>query len=161
MTRAELISILNTTLDATLRDCKEDNPIVFWTFFMNHFDGTVRRKIGDDLERKGKNRYTGEPAKAKQTESAVISKCDQCWCDTCKNFDDCVIDMEDCDAEVEPCPCDACVDRDCPPYSPITAEPPCGKYRAHEAGRMEHAQEKEQKQNIYQPKRSLRKLPVP
>lgn len=36
-----------------------ENPLEAWTHFVDLIDGRVRRRIGDLLERQGKNRYTG------------------------------------------------------------------------------------------------------
>ena len=37
------------------------NPVLAWSCFVDVLDGRVRRRIGDMLEKEGKNRYTGEP----------------------------------------------------------------------------------------------------
>lgn len=36
-----------------------DNPIEAWTSYVSLFDIAVRKRIGDMLEKQGKNRYTG------------------------------------------------------------------------------------------------------
>lgn len=36
------------------------NPLTAWACFIDVLDGRVRRRIGDMLEKDGKNRYTGE-----------------------------------------------------------------------------------------------------
>lgn len=38
-----------------------ENPLEAWDCFMNIVDTRVRRRIGDMLEKQGKNRYTGLP----------------------------------------------------------------------------------------------------
>lgn len=50
-------------LPELLRDFK--NPLEAWTYFIDTVDGRVRRRIGDMLERQGRNRYTGEIANGK------------------------------------------------------------------------------------------------
>ena len=36
-----------------------ENPLEAWTLFIDLLDSRVRRRIGDMLEKQGKNRYTG------------------------------------------------------------------------------------------------------
>lgn len=40
---------------------KYQNPIEAWTYYVTIFDVAVRNRIGDMLEKQGKNRYTGFP----------------------------------------------------------------------------------------------------
>lgn len=46
------------------------NPLLAWGCFIDVLDGRVRRRIGDMLEREGKNRYTGQLGKRDVTEDA-------------------------------------------------------------------------------------------
>lgn len=61
MTKAELIGYITEVLDSTLSECKSENPLESWSVFLCRLDAKARRRIGDELERQGKNRYTGQP----------------------------------------------------------------------------------------------------
>ncbi len=126
MKRAELEEMIKASMDEALKTCKEDNPIAAWSLFIASLDCAGRRRIGDRLEAAGKNRYTGEPVKAMPT-AALEGRCETCWCNTCGNFDDCIVDIPGYDLESEPCPCDGCVNGG-PPYAPKPTPPPCGRY---------------------------------
>lgn len=63
MTKTELMGYISEVLDSTLADCESENPLESWSVFICRLDAKVRRKIGDKLEREGKNRYTGESEK--------------------------------------------------------------------------------------------------
>lgn len=133
MKRTELKALMDSALSDTLKECKEDNPIILWAVFISRLDAAGRRRIGDELEKNGRNRYTGQPVKAPapaQTESSDQSDCEQCWCGSCANFDDCVVDNPDFDPESEPCPCDGCFKGKI--YAPKTDAPPCGNYSPRE-----------------------------
>lgn len=60
MTRAELMNHINAELDGALSGCTSENPLEAWVRFIDRLDCRVRRRIGDKLERDGRNRYTGE-----------------------------------------------------------------------------------------------------
>lgn len=60
MKRAELQQYIDAAVTAALADCTAENPLVAWSRFIDHLDMAGRRKIGDDLELTGRNRYTGE-----------------------------------------------------------------------------------------------------
>lgn len=61
MTKTELTAHISAVADDVLAECKSENPLEAWTRFIDLLDARVRRRIGDELERDGKNRYTGEP----------------------------------------------------------------------------------------------------
>lgn len=63
MKRAELVECINSALDESLAGCETDNPLEAWTRFVDRLDAKGRRRIGDVLERQGRNRYTGEVIK--------------------------------------------------------------------------------------------------
>lgn len=54
-------------------------------------------------------------------------RCYNCWCDGCKNFEDCIVKTEGLDNEIELCPCDECRP-DSIPYMPKDAPATCGKW---------------------------------
>jgi hypothetical protein len=65
--RAELQKYIDDAMDCALSDCAaEKNPIIAWNVFISSLDSGVRRKIGDQMEQNGRNRYTGEPMTAEQ-----------------------------------------------------------------------------------------------
>lgn len=68
MKRAELQKYIDDAMTSALSACtaEKGNPLIAWDGFINRLDSTVRRKIGDDLERSGRSRYTGEPMTAEQ-----------------------------------------------------------------------------------------------
>lgn len=39
---------------------RSDNLLVIWNRLESAWEGSMRRKIGDELERQGRDRYTGE-----------------------------------------------------------------------------------------------------
>lgn len=39
---------------------RSDNLLVVWNRLESAWEGAMRRKIGDELERQGRNRYTGQ-----------------------------------------------------------------------------------------------------
>ena len=53
------MAYITSEMDLALAGCKSDNPLEAWGMFMDRLDARVRRRIGDELERAGKNRYTG------------------------------------------------------------------------------------------------------
>ena len=59
MTRSELKQYIDDALEIALIECTSDNPLEAWTQFMDKLDVSARRRIGDDLEESGRNRYTG------------------------------------------------------------------------------------------------------
>jgi hypothetical protein len=61
MTKTELTAYISAVADDALAECKSENPLEAWTRFIDLLDARVRRRIGDELERTGKNRYTGKP----------------------------------------------------------------------------------------------------
>lgn len=60
MKKAELIEMVAEAFDYSQRTAKTDNPLERWTRFMNKLDAIGRRRIGDQLEAAGRNRFTGE-----------------------------------------------------------------------------------------------------
>lgn len=60
MKKTELMSIINSAADQALENCESKNPLEAWSMFMDHLDVCARRRIGENLERYGRNRYTGE-----------------------------------------------------------------------------------------------------
>lgn len=60
MKRAELHEMLITIADECLADCDSGNPLESWTRFIDRLDAKGRRYIGDERERQGRDRYTGE-----------------------------------------------------------------------------------------------------
>lgn len=68
MKRAELQKYIDDAMTSALSACaaEKDNPVIAWHSFITRLDCDVSRKIGDDLERSGRNRYTGEPMTAEQ-----------------------------------------------------------------------------------------------
>ena len=60
MKKADLLEYIISAADECLADCDSGNPLKSWTRFIDRLDVTVRRHIGDELERQGRNRYTGE-----------------------------------------------------------------------------------------------------
>lgn len=40
---------------------RSENLLIAWNRLESAWEGAMRRKIGDELERQGRNRYTGEP----------------------------------------------------------------------------------------------------
>ena len=60
MTKTELTGHISAVADDVLAECKSENPLEAWTKFVERLDMRVRRRIGDELERDGKNRYTGQ-----------------------------------------------------------------------------------------------------
>lgn len=60
MKKTELMSIINSAVDQALENCESENPLEAWSRFMDRLDVCVRRRIGENLERNGRNRYTGE-----------------------------------------------------------------------------------------------------
>lgn len=72
MKKTELMSIINSVVDQALENCESENPLEAWSRFMDRFDACVRRRIGENLERNGRNRYTGEnTGEIIETESEV------------------------------------------------------------------------------------------
>lgn len=67
MTKTELTAHISAVADDALAECKSENPLEAWTRFIDLLDARVRRRIGDELERAGKNRYTGEPLERQDT----------------------------------------------------------------------------------------------
>ena len=63
MKKTELQKYVDDAMDSALSACtaEKENPLVAWNVFINRLDSEVRRKLGDDLECNGRNRYTGEP----------------------------------------------------------------------------------------------------
>jgi hypothetical protein len=60
--RVELQKYIDDAMDYALSACAEEkNPIVAWDVFISRLDSSVRRNLGDQMERNGRNRYTGEP----------------------------------------------------------------------------------------------------
>jgi len=59
MKKSELMLYIIQTVDDALKNCKSDNPLEAWTNFIDRLDSTVRRHIGENLEKQGKSRYTG------------------------------------------------------------------------------------------------------
>lgn len=70
MKKAELLQHISEVAEITLSECQSDNPLEAWTMFIDRLDLRVRRRIGDELESKGKNRYTGQPLR-KAAQSSV------------------------------------------------------------------------------------------
>lgn len=68
MTKTELTGYISEVLESTLTECKSENPLESWSIFICRLDAKVRRRIGDELERQGKNRYTGQPEEQRQRE---------------------------------------------------------------------------------------------
>ena len=132
MKRSELQEIINSAVDKALKDCCGDNPLAAWSLFISALDYAGRRIIGDQLEEQGKNRYTGE-SKSETSEPPKECACNNCWCSSCAELDECVIDVPGYDPEDEPCPCDGCAGNpNVFAYAPRWAPPPCGKYRPRE-----------------------------
>ncbi len=130
MKRSELQEIINIAVEKALKACDEDNPIVAWSLFISALDYAGRRIIGDRLEGQGKNRYTGEPKPEPPPKECV---CDNCWCNSCAELDECIVDVPGYDLEDKPCPCDGCIGNQYAfAYAPRSAPPPCGKYRPRE-----------------------------
>lgn len=60
MKREELLVIIHTAAEESLSSCDaKKNPLVAWTSFIDCLDAIGRRMIGDKLEARGRNRYTG------------------------------------------------------------------------------------------------------
>lgn len=132
MKRSELQEIINSAVEKALKACDEDNPIAAWSLFISALDYAGRKIIGDRLEEQGKNRYTGEP-KPETPELPKECACNNCWCSSCAELDECVIDVPGYDPEDKPCPCDGCAGNpNMFAYAPRSAPPPCGKYRPRE-----------------------------
>ena len=133
MKRSELQEIINSAVDKALKDCCGDNPLAAWSLFISALDYAGRRVIGDQLEGQEKNRYTGEPQSDIPKPPPEECACEHCWCDSCAELENCVVDIPGCDPADKPCPCDGCVSRpDAFVYAPRSAPPPCGKYRPRE-----------------------------
>lgn len=133
MKRSELQEIINSAVDKALKDCCGDNPLAAWSLFISALDYAGRRVIGDQLEEQGKNRYTGEPQSDTPKPPPEECACEHCWCDSCAELENCVVDIPGCDPADKLCPCDGCVSRlDAFVYAPRSAPPPCGKYRPRE-----------------------------
>lgn len=60
MKRSELDDYVDDAMIYVLCKCKNENPLIAWSMFIDHLDMAGRRKIGDDLEAQGRNRFTGE-----------------------------------------------------------------------------------------------------
>lgn len=60
MKKAELMEYIDAALDESLAGCEAGNPLGAWRRFIDRLDAAGRRRIGDVLERQGRNRYTGE-----------------------------------------------------------------------------------------------------
>lgn len=60
MKRAKLMEYINQALDDSLAGCNSENPLEAWSRFMDRLEVRGRASIGDDLERQGRNRYTGK-----------------------------------------------------------------------------------------------------
>lgn len=132
MKRSELQEIINSAVEKALKACDEDNPIAAWSLFISVLDYTGRRIIGDRLEEQGKNRYTGEP-KSETPEPPKECACNNCWCSSCAELDECVIDVPGYDPEDKPCPCDGCAGNpNMFAYAPRWAPPSCGRYHPRE-----------------------------
>lgn len=64
MKRSELKEYIDSALDDALASCPNENPLEAWTTFLDVLDCRVRRSIGNELEKEGKDRYTGKNPKA-------------------------------------------------------------------------------------------------
>lgn len=142
MKRLELQEIINSAVEKALKACDEDNPVAAWSLFISALDYAGRRIIGDRLEEQGKNRYTGESQFDTPKPPPKECACDNCWCDSCAELENCVVDIPGYNPEDKPCPCDGCVSRpDAIVYAPRSVPPPCGKYRVREEGADDNASE--------------------
>ena len=59
MKRAELLEYMSEAATA-LWGRRFDNPLEAWACFLDRLDIAVRGRIGEELEKTGYNRYTGE-----------------------------------------------------------------------------------------------------
>lgn len=50
---------------------RSDNLLIAWNRIESAWEGAMRRKIGDELERQGRNRYTGEINRSNYTQKMV------------------------------------------------------------------------------------------
>ena len=60
MKKAELAGYIDAAVDESLAGCETKNPLEAWTRFIDRLDAIGRQNIGDALEQRGRNRYTGE-----------------------------------------------------------------------------------------------------
>lgn len=60
MKRPKLMEYINQALDDIPASSDSGNPLEAWTRFIDRLDAKGRASIGDELERQGKNRYTGK-----------------------------------------------------------------------------------------------------
>lgn len=60
MKRPKLMEYINQALDDIPVSSDSGNPLEAWTRFIDRLDAKGRASIGDDLERQGRNRYTGK-----------------------------------------------------------------------------------------------------
>ena len=64
MKRPQLLEYINCALDESLAGCDSGNALEAWTRFIDRLDAKGRASIGDELERQGRNRFTGKEKKS-------------------------------------------------------------------------------------------------